>query len=107
MSKVDKVLGKKKKQVKTGVSTAGVEKLHKMLQDLKLVIQPDPRTSEGPGALGELVTCSAEVPVGAGQFLGVNAVRWAILSAAGIDGSLQGGQLARQVPPVEPSTRTP
>ncbi|KAJ6016022.1 GTP-binding protein EngB [Penicillium herquei] len=94
LSKVDKVLAKKKKQVKTGVSDASVQRLHKMLHDLKTVIQPDPSISEGPGALGELVTCSADVPIGDGQFLGMNAIRWAILSAAGIDGSLQDGKLA-------------
>lgn len=65
-----------------------------MLQDLRPVVQPDPRVSEGPGALGELITCSAETPIGSGRVLGIDAVRWAILSAAGIDGSLEGGYLA-------------
>lgn len=65
-----------------------------MLEDLRPVVQPDPRVSEGPGALGELITCGAETPIGPGRVLGVNAVRWAILAAAGIDGSLEGGNLA-------------
>lgn len=94
VSKVDKVLAKKKKQVKTGASAVSVQRLQKMLEELRPVVQPDPRVSEGPGALGELITCSAEIPIGPGQVLGVNAVRWAILSAAGIDGSLEGGHLA-------------
>jgi GTP-binding protein len=96
LSKVDKVLGKKQKQVKTGVSTIGLQRLQDILQGLREVVQPDPRVSEGPGALGELITCSAEVNVGPGRVLGVNAVRWAILSAAGIDGSLKGGTLASE-----------
>lgn len=66
-----------------------------MLKDMKPVIQPDPYTSGGPGALGEILTCSADVSVGPGQALGVDAIRWSILSAAGIDGSLEGGRLAR------------
>lgn len=61
-----------------------------MLQDLRPLVQPDPRVSEGPGALGELITCSAETHIDPGRVLGVDAVRWAILSAAGIDGSLEG-----------------
>jgi GTP-binding protein len=69
-----------------------------MLEDLRPQVQPDVRVSEGPGALGELVTCSADISIGGGQFLGVNAVRWAILSAAGIDGSLQGGHPALKSP---------
>jgi GTP-binding protein len=94
ISKVDKVLGKKQKQVKTGVSTIGLQRLQEMLQGLREAVQPDIRVSEGPGALGELITCSADIKVGPGRALGVDAVRWAILSAAGIDGSLEGGSLA-------------
>lgn len=77
-----------------GASAAGVQRLQGLLHGLRPVVQPDPRVSEGPGALGELLTCSAEVSVAPGRVLGVNALRWAILSAAGIDGSLEGGRLA-------------
>ncbi|KAJ6126652.1 GTP-binding protein EngB [Penicillium sp. IBT 18751x] len=94
LSKVDKVLGKKQKQVKTGVSTVGLQRLQEMLHSLREAVQPDIRVSEGPGALGELITCSADIKIGPGRVLGVDAVRWAILSAAGIDGSLEGGTLA-------------
>lgn len=90
LSKVDKVLAKKKKQVHTGASVVSIQRLQALLHDLRLIVQPDSRVSEGPGALGELLTCSAEVPVGPDRYLGVDAVRWAILSAAGIDGSLEG-----------------
>lgn len=55
-------------------------------------MQPDQSISNGPGALGEILTCSADTNVGPGRVLGVDAVRWAILSAAGIDGSLEGVQ---------------
>ncbi|KAJ5934991.1 GTP-binding protein EngB [Penicillium verhagenii] len=107
LSKVDKVLAKTKKQVKSGASAVSVQRLQTMLQDLRPKVQPDIRISEGPGALGELVTCSADVSIGGGQFLGVNAVRWAILSAAGIDGSLQAAQQAPKSSPVTMPTETP
>jgi GTP-binding protein len=88
LSKVDKVLAKKKKQVKSGASAANVAALRDLLQDLKPIVQP-PDGREGPGALGEILTCSAETPTGPGQFLGISAIRWAILSAAGFDGSVE------------------
>ncbi|OJJ49139.1 hypothetical protein ASPZODRAFT_140078 [Penicilliopsis zonata CBS 506.65] len=87
LSKVDKVLNKNKKQIKSGASTTSVAGLQTMLHKLKPIIQPDGRIA-GPGALGEILTCSSETAVGDGSFLGVNAVRWAILSAAGFDGSI-------------------
>lgn len=98
LSKVDKVLSKKKKKVDTGASTVMVQRLQDMLQEMRAVVQPDPRVSEGPGALGEILTCGAETTIAPGRALGIDAVRWAILSAAGIDGSLEGGQLAPKPP---------
>ncbi|KAM0094495.1 hypothetical protein ACP6JD_001960 [Aspergillus fumigatus] len=88
LSKVDKVLAKRKKQVKSGASVANVAALRSLLQDLRPIVQPDGR-DEGPGALGEILTCSAETPTGPGQFLGISAIRWAILSAAGFDGTVE------------------
>lgn len=47
---------------------------------------------EGPGALGEILTCSSETIVGPkGRALGIDAVRWAVCAAAGIDGTVDGG----------------
>lgn len=106
-SKVDKVLSKKRKQGKTGASTVMVERLQNMLQDVRPTVQPDPRISEGPGALGEILTCSAETTVGPGRMLGIDAIRWSILSAAGIDGSLEGGRLAPEPPSPDVSTTLP
>ena len=100
LSKVDKVLAKRKKQVQNGASSICVQRLQALLRDLRLVVQPDPRLSEGPGALGELLTCSAQVTVEAGRALGIDSVRWAILSAAGIYGSLEG----RLAPAPSPSS---
>lgn len=74
--------------MKTGVSTAGVAALQTMLQRLRPVVQPIGR-NEGPGALGEIITCSADTVIQPGKALGVSALRWAILSAAGFDGGVE------------------
>lgn len=95
LSKVDKLLAKKKKIKSGAVST---ERLRKTLSEMRPVVQPDPSLAEGPGALGEILTCSAETSIGARQTLGVNAIRWAILSAAGIDES----QGSKKVPGISP-----
>lgn len=88
LSKVDKFIFKNKKQAKGGVAPDNIAKLQKTLHDLKPLVQPDGRL-QGPGALGEIVTCSGETSVGPGQKLGVNALRWAIISAAGLDGNVE------------------
>lgn len=96
LSKVDRVLfsskaqakmAMKKRQSNVSVSAANIADLQKSLRELRAVIQPDGRT-EGPGALGEILTCSAETRLERNtQRLGINAVRWAILTAAGFGGS--------------------
>ncbi|EYE91026.1 translation initiation/elongation factor MRX8 [Aspergillus ruber CBS 135680] len=87
ISKVDKLL-----KSKSGASVASLAALQDRLQNLRPVVQPDGRF-EGPGALGEILTCSTEprtrVAPGHGQFLGISALRWAILSAAGYGGSVE------------------
>jgi len=87
LSKVDKLL-----RSKSGASVASLTALQDRLQSLRSVVQPDGRF-EGPGALGEILTCSTEprmrVAPGQGQFLGISALRWAILSAAGYGGSVE------------------
>lgn len=48
-----------------------------------------PPGEEGPGALGEILTCSSETFV-RGMGLGMEGVRWAVCSAVGIDGMVEG-----------------
>lgn len=103
LSKVDKFLVKKMKHMKTGVTPSNIERLQLLLKGIKPIVQPGPGASEGPGSLGEILTCSAEAEIGNGRALGIDAVRWSILSAAGIDGSLEGGRLAEE-PPAEQSS---
>ncbi|KAL4994985.1 P-loop containing nucleoside triphosphate hydrolase protein [Aspergillus recurvatus] len=91
LSKIDKLLVKKKPKPTSVPSAAKLAALRATLEKLRPVVQPDPSIAriEGPGALGELLTCSADTPIGEGQFLGVSAVRWAIVSAAGLDGTVE------------------
>jgi GTP-binding protein len=91
LSKVDRVLSKdgNSKSLKSGVTQARLQTLREILYGLKPAVQPDARV-EGPGALGEILTCSAETQIdGTKQPLGVSAIRWSILTAAGFDGSLE------------------
>jgi GTP-binding protein len=88
LSKVDKLLVKDKKAAKSGISASNIAKLQKTLQDLGPAVQPDGRL-EGPGSLGEILTCSAELSFDRRRLLGVNAIRWAVLAATGFDGTLE------------------
>ncbi|KAE8355393.1 P-loop containing nucleoside triphosphate hydrolase protein [Aspergillus coremiiformis] len=88
MSKVDKFLVKKRSQMKSGASATNVVALQELLRGYRPIVQPDGRV-EGPGALGEILTCSAETSFGTGKSLGISAIRWAILSAAGFDGNIR------------------
>ncbi|KAL3475473.1 P-loop containing nucleoside triphosphate hydrolase protein [Aspergillus californicus] len=88
LSKVDKLLLKNTPKPTSIPPPEKLAGLQTKLQQLKPIVQPDGRT-EGPGALGEILTCSAEASLGEGRFLGISAIRWAILSAAGLDGTLE------------------
>ncbi|KAL4912545.1 P-loop containing nucleoside triphosphate hydrolase protein [Aspergillus aurantiobrunneus] len=88
LSKVDKLLVKKKTKPTSVPSAEKLAGLQATLANLRPIVQPNGRT-EGPGALGELLTCSAETPIGEGRFLGISSIRWAILSAAGLDGTVE------------------
>ncbi|KAL4779310.1 P-loop containing nucleoside triphosphate hydrolase protein [Aspergillus varians] len=88
LSKVDKLLVKKKTKPTSVPSAEKLAALQTKLKKLRPKVQPDGRL-EGPGALGELLTCSAETPLGGGRFLGISSVRWAIASAAGLDGTVE------------------
>ena len=87
-SKIDRILANGKKFAKGGVSGAKITELRSVLEGFKPIVQPDGRT-EGPGALGELITCSTGKKASPSDFLGISAARWAILAAAGFDGSLE------------------
>jgi GTP-binding protein len=89
LSKVDRILLPKNRKSagKVGVSASNMARLKQVLRDLQPLVQPDHEArTEGPGALGEILTCSTEVHANRKQTtLGVSAIRWAILVAAGYD----------------------
>ncbi|KAK2739732.1 hypothetical protein FQN55_009322 [Onygenales sp. PD_40] len=78
--------------------TALEEFSKEILSQIQPAPEPGPRKGQvirdGPPALGEVLSCSSRMRgvAGAGKdgkgFLGVDAVRWAILKAAGLEGSV-------------------
>ena len=57
--------------------------LRNTFEKIRDIIQPLSR--DGPPALGEILTCSAEKSLERGRKLGVSGIRWAILSAVGLE----------------------
>jgi GTP-binding protein len=88
LSKVDRILAKSIKSLRTGVAEPKLRELRNITHGLKPVVQPV-GFGEGPGALGEILTCSAEVKVDGKTPLGISAIRWSILTASGFDGSVE------------------
>ncbi|KAL2869856.1 translation initiation/elongation factor MRX8 [Aspergillus lucknowensis] len=88
LSKVDKLILKKQAKPTSVPSAQKLTNLRATLERLRPVLQPDGR-NEGPGALGELLTCSSQTNIGDGRYLGISSIRWAILSAAGLDGIVE------------------
>ena len=80
LSKVDRILFRKSRP-----SSASMERnspsLDFICEQLKGKIQPG--NGDGPEALGEIITCSAEATL-EGKKLGINNVRWAVLAATGL-----------------------
>lgn len=80
LSKIDRVLFPKHRP-----SVARMEQnspaLNRTCQELRGKIQPG--NGDGPEALGEILTCSAEVKL-EGNKLGIKNIRWAVLAATGL-----------------------
>ena len=72
--------------------------MNRTCQEMRGKIQPG--NGDGPEALGEIVTCSAEATLD-GKKLGINNVRWAVLAATGL------GEAKRKLLPSELSPGTP
>ena len=71
--------------MKSGATPHRISALRRTLEELRPVVQPAGQV----GALGEIVTCSAETSLGAGKALGIDALRWSILTATGFGGSVE------------------
>ena len=85
LSKVDRILFPTGRRPSPGALSFNLSALHKRMNDLRDVVQP--RNSRNPPALGEILSCSTEKSMVRGEKLGISGIRWAILSAAGLDGS--------------------
>ncbi|PGH02710.1 ribosome biogenesis GTP-binding protein YsxC [Polytolypa hystricis UAMH7299] len=86
LPKVDKVIVSGNLTNMRGYSDEKLKKLQSRMSLIKAEAQPPVlERGEGPGVLGELLSCSARLEVGGTLGLGIDAVRWAILKACGLD----------------------
>lgn len=97
LSKVDRILFPKSRPSIARMERNSPE-LDRICENLKGKIQPG--NGDGPEALGEIVTCSAEATL-EGKKLGINNVRWAVLAATGL------GEEKRKLLPSEMATNVP
>ena len=82
LSKVDRVLLPKSKTPTEDKMLTYVATLKKTFEEIRGKIQPE--IEDGPAALGEILTCSAEKSLGSREKLGINRIRWAVLAATGL-----------------------
>ena len=98
LSKVDRILFEGIKGTRPdlaeGKFQSNIAELRRICEQVRAQIQP--RKSDGPEALGEIVSCSADKNLDKKAKLGLNQVRWAVLAAAGI-----GDKQRRRLLPVE------
>ena len=80
LSKVDRILFRKSRPSLARMERYSPE-LDRICEQVKGKIQPG--NGDGPEALGEILTCSAEATLNGKKF-GVNNVRWAVLAATGL-----------------------
>lgn len=83
LSKVDRVLFRGSRRPSEDALERNLSDLRKTVEKARGMVQPEIR--DGPPALGEILTCSAEKSVGQGKKLGISSIRWAVLSATGLE----------------------
>ncbi|KAH8701666.1 P-loop containing nucleoside triphosphate hydrolase protein [Talaromyces proteolyticus] len=114
LSKVDRVLaGRLNKGLKLfsrgyEVRSSRLNHLQKMLKKMEPILQPPDSRVDGPGALGEILTCTsaAKVSQESQNCLGVSNIRWSILKATGFDGSIETGA-SREMSPIQSAEDRP
>lgn len=84
LSKVDRIIyqGNTTRTPSKMAAGARILQLTKMMEKIKREVQPN--TEDDGGAIGELISCSAEKWI-EGSRMGVDAVRFAMLQAAGLE----------------------
>ncbi|EEH48767.1 ribosome biogenesis GTP-binding protein YsxC [Paracoccidioides brasiliensis Pb18] len=91
LSKADSVLVKgNSKRVPRGITDAKIQKLASLAERTLHKVQPDRDVGKGGvelgvPALGEIIACSARVTNEYESYLGINAIRWAVLRAVGLE----------------------
>lgn len=83
LSKVDRVLLPGPKTPSEAKLQTHIRELDRVYQDVRAKIQPG--KFDGPEALGEIISCSAEKSLERGRRPGMNQVRWAVLAATGLN----------------------
>ncbi|KAM0167147.1 hypothetical protein ACHAQE_000779 [Botrytis cinerea] len=83
LSKIDKMLFSNTKKIPSNDNLQNrMARLNKVLQETKEMIEPDPESEEADSMTGEILTCTSEKC--AGRKYGIDAVRFAMLRAAGL-----------------------
>ena len=108
LSKADRILFRRSGNMTKNQLKENTQHLRRICEDLRKEIQP--ANSERPVALGELISCSAEKSL-IGQRIGINNLRWAVLTAAGLNDVGKKMPMPRVAPgklePTESHHRTP
>jgi len=82
LSKVDRILFPGSRIPSQGALEARFSDLRRTMEKVKEVVQPD--TEDDGGAVGEVISCSSEKWI-EGKRMGIDAVRFAMLQAAGLE----------------------
>ena len=91
LSKVDRNVWPGPKLPSAAKLERGALELRNIMMRMRAKVQP--ASNDGPGALGEILSCSAEKSLEHGKKLGINSIRWAVLAATGL-----GSQRKNHVP---------
>ncbi|PYH84231.1 hypothetical protein BO82DRAFT_277976 [Aspergillus uvarum CBS 121591] len=86
--KIDKVLVKQRNQLRSGVSEPGLAACRDLHREFREAAAEIAQEWNGPPPLGETLTACAHVERTPGHYIGISALRWAILKAAGYDANL-------------------
>ena len=82
LSKVDRILFEGTRALSEEKFQSNIAELRRICEQVRAKIQP--RKSDGPEALGEIISCSADKRLDRETKLGLDQVRWAVLAATGL-----------------------
>ena len=82
LSKVDRILFPGSRMPSQGALESRFSELRRTMEKVKEVVQPN--TEDDGGAVGEVISCSSEKWI-EGKRMGIDAVRFAMLQAAGLE----------------------